>query len=272
MSCSSRRRRAAGRWSRDAAVARGAGQFGGGPAGSRWGGFLRGPAGVGRRDPPAWACRSRRTACRPTGRAGVDVRLRVRFLLPAAPEPPFVRWQEGTSTVRLPPPAVPPARRRPRPTPPRRPGPAVRPAGGCGPWRRGPRRPRRPRPRRWPCGTTRGTRAGSGSAGRADRRGTAGAQPIAAGVPAGAASGDAGVLAAGRPPRRVAGPGEPVPRPSPAGLFPLATELLFLGGWGPAGERLAELEMTGAKPSPNTNPKRERGPFARRAPARRVPR
>ncbi|MFH5805218.1 hypothetical protein [Alienimonas sp. DA493] len=35
-------------------------------------------------------------------RGSVDVRLRVRFFLPAAPEPPFLRWHEGTTTVRLP--------------------------------------------------------------------------------------------------------------------------------------------------------------------------
>ena len=35
-------------------------------------------------------------------RGAADVRVTVRFALPPAPEPPFLRWQEGTTTVRLP--------------------------------------------------------------------------------------------------------------------------------------------------------------------------
>ncbi len=35
-------------------------------------------------------------------RGSVDVRLTVRFFLPPAPQPPFLRWHEGVTTVRLP--------------------------------------------------------------------------------------------------------------------------------------------------------------------------
>jgi len=39
----------------------------------------------------------------PADRQGsVDVRLTVRYALPPAPEPPFLRWHEGVTTVRLP--------------------------------------------------------------------------------------------------------------------------------------------------------------------------